>query len=82
MKWKLKEEEIKPKKNIVLKVKNKGSDTLMDEEDIGLLMRKFNKFLSKNIRKNFIKIKYKEDNDAKIICYKCKKPDHIWWECP
>lgn len=59
----------KPKRNLALKVEDKESDSLMDEEDVNLLVRKFSKFLSRSKGKNLMRSKYKKDSDNVIISY-------------
>lgn len=73
MKKKLQEEENKLKKNLALKVKSEEGDSSMDKQDMSLLSRKFNNFLSRSKGKNFTKSKCKKDSDNEIICYKCGK---------
>lgn len=80
MKRKPKEDKTKATKDIILKVINENGDSLMDEEDMSLLAKKFSKLLSKlerNKGKNLIRSRYKEYYDNGIICYKFKKIIHI-----
>lgn len=51
MKRKPKDEKTKPKKNIALKMKNEKDNSLMEEEDMSLFARKFNKFLLRSKKK-------------------------------
>lgn len=55
VKIKSKQKEIKPKKNIDLKVENEEGNSSTDEEDMSLLTKNFNKFLSKSKEKNSMK---------------------------
>ena len=70
-----------------------SSDETIKDEQLGMIVRKFkrymgrrNKFNRRNPRKiETNKEKDKDKNkgkDQKIVCYDCKKPDHVRFECP
>uniref|UniRef100_A0A6J0PDJ2 Uncharacterized protein LOC109505276 n=1 Tax=Elaeis guineensis var. tenera TaxID=51953 RepID=A0A6J0PDJ2_ELAGV len=84
------EEESKKKKIIAFKstIKFEDSDKSKDEdeeesegenEDLGLLIRKFKKFLKKKWMK---KKDDKEKKERNAICYKCNKSGHYKPDCP
>jgi hypothetical protein len=71
------------RKSIALKsaMKDDSSDSeSMDEEEFGLLSRRFKKFFRK--KSSFEKKKPFKRDKKEIICYNCNKPGHIKPECP
>ena len=78
-------------KTIALKanpISNDSSEEELDsDEDIGMLSRKFKMFLKKKRQEGkFMKKKPLSKGEAskndEIICYRCKKPGHVKWDCP
>ena len=85
----------KEKKSITLKASiDEGEEEAPSEEgeDFAFIARKFKKFMKfkRNKRKKScpkkesLNKKESSNNDKKkdLICYKCKKPRHIKYECP
>ncbi|KAH9705040.1 hypothetical protein KPL70_011720 [Citrus sinensis] len=73
------------KKNIALKATKYESDgeSEPDDEELAMLARRFRKFFKKTgDRRKFRNFKNQKEKKEVIICYECKKPDHIRSECP
>ncbi|KAH9716703.1 hypothetical protein KPL71_021554 [Citrus sinensis] len=73
------------KKNIALKATKYKSDgeSEPDDEELAMLARRFRKFFKKTRdRRKFRNLKNQKEKKEVIICYECKKPDHIRSECP
>lgn len=71
-------DEEKKKKDLALNTSPDGNDEDIDDEDLALLSREFNRCFIRR-REGIIRIP-NENNDIK--CYKCKKPGHIMASCP
>lgn len=90
----LEEDQEPKKKSIALKCsttssKNDGdnSESSGSDEEMAMFTRKFKRFMrkKKESEKKFFKndLTKKENNKAdSIICYNCKKPGHIKFDCP
>ncbi|KAH9791901.1 hypothetical protein KPL71_003915 [Citrus sinensis] len=73
------------KKNIALKATKFESDgeSEPDDEELAMLARRFRKFFKKTSdRRKFRNFKNQKEKKEVIICYECKKPDHVRSECP
>ncbi|KAH0712167.1 hypothetical protein KY289_008126 [Solanum tuberosum] len=71
-------------KNLACKVTDENDESDLDEEDIALISRNFNKFLKKviNFGKKSTPTKKKNIEKGKIGgCYKCGKTDHQIEDC-
>ncbi|RVX02236.1 hypothetical protein CK203_028292 [Vitis vinifera] len=76
----LQESENKKKKSIALKATTKDEEDVEEkkpseeDDDLALITRKLNKYMRGQ------KEKWEEKGD--LICFKCKKPGHIKYDCP
>ncbi|KAH9649618.1 hypothetical protein KPL70_026045 [Citrus sinensis] len=73
------------KKSIALKALKYESDgeSETNNKKLAMLARRFRKFFKKTgERRNFRNFKNQREKKEVIICYECKKPDHIRLECP
>ncbi|KAH9658168.1 hypothetical protein KPL70_023385 [Citrus sinensis] len=78
-------EDEKKKKSIALKASKFESDeeSEPDDEELAMLTRRFRNFFTKTgERRRFRNFKNQKEMKEAIICYECKKPDHIRSECP
>ena len=90
------EGEDKKKKSITLKATTKEKE-VEEDEDLALITRKFNKFMRGErfrrrrftSRRDFSKKESSSNGDKKrweekrdLVCFKCKKPGHIKYDCP
>ena len=92
------DDEIKKKKPIALKAAMEEKEELsleetLKDEQLGMLVRKFKKYMDRRNsynRRNPRKLEINEEKDKdknknkeqKIICHNCKKPSHVRYECP
>jgi cell division protein FtsB len=91
MELKKDEEDVPKGKAIALRANSVPNDTSEEEldsdEDIAMLSRKFKSFLKKKKQEGkFVKkkplSKGETSKNDEIICYRCKKPGHMKWDCP
>ena len=91
------EDELKKKKSIALKAimedeNELSSDETIKDEQLGMIVRKFNRYIGRRNKLNRrsprkLEINEEKDKDKnknkdqKIICYNCKKPGHVKYEC-
>ena len=92
------EDELKKKKSIALKaamedVEEPSSDETLKDEQLGMLVRRFNKYMGRRNRFNKrnprkLEIGDEKDRDTnkskdqKITCHNCKKHGHVKYQCP
>ncbi|KAJ6922940.1 hypothetical protein NC652_016559 [Populus alba x Populus x berolinensis] len=55
-------------------------DNEEEDDDIAIIVKEFTKFLRKKKRENVDK--RESSNRDTIICYECKKPNYIKYDCP
>ena len=73
------------KKCIALKASKYESDgeSELDDEEMVMLTRRFKNIFKKiGKRRKFRNLKNQKEKNEVIICYECKKPNHLRSECP